>query len=319
MLRIAIVLLLICSAINLKAVELPKNVYTIPHEKVMSSFPYITGDTVRESCAFIFDVYTTSLDASKVRCGDTIFVFIDYLEYFFKVYHPLIPEPYILVTHHFFDESDNDVPANFAKYLEDEKLIGWFTHNADRAHPKLHLLPIGIGNAFYDYGNKAAFDESINLYASKVEKKHLLYMNFNLAWPRPAERTSVYNFFRNKHFCTAVPLNRSLKDYLREVAESKFVLSPRGHGLDCFRTWETLLMRSYPVVTSSTLDPLFKNLPVVIIDAWSDVTEEFLKNKYEELSSKEFNWEKLYMPYWLEQIRQVKEDFLLKRAKNSKN
>jgi hypothetical protein len=300
--------LLIYAAASLEAAVLPKDVYFCSPVTIKSSFPYITGDTVRESCDFIFDP-TTSFDPSKVRCGDTLFIFIDYLEFFFKVYHPLIPEPYILVTHHFFDESDNYIVGNFDKYLDEEKLIGWFSHNVDRKHSKLHPLPIGIGNAFYHYGNKAIFDECIDLLVSKVEKQHLLYMNFNPWPPRPPERLVVWHLFEHSPFCK-VSYEKPLKEYLFDIAHSKFVLSPIGHGLDCFRTWETLLLKSYPIVKSSTLNPLYEDLPVVIIDDWNKVTPEFLERKYAEFANKEFKWEKLYMPYWLEQIQHLKEEYL---------
>jgi hypothetical protein len=308
-----LVSLLICTSI-LDAVELPKDVYIVEQERFKSSFPYISGDTVRECCDFIFDP-TTSFDPSKIRCGDTLFICIDYLHYFFEVYHPQISEPYILVSHHFFDSSDNSVTDGvFDKYLDDEKIIGWFSHNVESVHPKLHPLPIGIGNAAYDYGNKAIFDEIIDLYVSKVEKKYLLYLNFTIQQTRPPERDFVYYYFRNKSFCTAAG-RKPLRDYLFDVAHSKFVLSPIGHGLDCWRTWETLLMHSYPVVRSCPLDPLYEDLPVVIVNDWSEVTQELLESKYEEFSNKTFKWEKLYMPYWLEQIRRLKEEYLQRHVR----
>jgi hypothetical protein len=44
-----------------------------------------------------------------------------------------------------------------------------------------------------------------------------------------------------------------------------FEICPRGNGLDCHRTWEALLLRSIPIVRTSTLDPLYEGFPVVII------------------------------------------------------
>lgn len=93
-----------------------------------------------------------------------------------------------------------------------------------------------------------------------------------------------------------------MSEYLIDLARSKFVLSPRGNGLDCYRTWEALYMGAFPVVRSSEIDSLFENLPVLIVDEWENVTEAFLKEKYSEMEAKEFQWEKLHPEYWFKLI-----------------
>lgn len=296
------------------ACAVPPQNTCLPTRTFESSYPYITGDTVRSFCDHILDA-TVSFDPIKVRAGDTVFVMIDHLEHFFDEYHSKITEPYILVTHHFFDNSDDDVPGKFAPYLDSATVIAWFTHNADVVHPKLYLMPIGIGNAFYDFGHKPTFDKCIRRYSNKVKKTGLLYMNFRIS-TYPDERQYVHNFFKDKPFVTYVPAKslyvpgKSLGDYLKDVAHHKFILSPRGNGLDCFRTWEALLMGSYPVVKTSMLDPLFKELPVVTVQDWPEVTPEFLERKYMEFSSQKYDMRKVYMQYWLDRIQAVKKAFL---------
>jgi hypothetical protein len=81
--------------------------------------------------------------------------------------------------------------------------------------------------------------------------------------------------------------------YLNELASCKFAAAPRGNGLDTHRLWESLYLGSYPIVKTSFLDSLYADLPVVIIEDWSQVTEEFLKEKYIELNSRSFNYEKM--------------------------
>lgn len=66
-------------------------------------------------------------------------------------------------------------------------------------------------------------------------------------------------------------------DYIKTLSEYAFALSPFGHGLDCHRTWEILLMRTIPIVETSQLDPLFEQLPVVIVKNWQEITEENLE------------------------------------------
>jgi len=293
----------------------------LPTRKFESSFPYISGDTVRECCNHILDV-TVKFDPKDVKLGDTVFVMVNFLEHFFDLYHPRITQKYILVTHHFFDESDDPVPGKFVSYLDDPKIMGWFSHNIDiKFHPKMHSMPIGISNAHYRPNNKKLFDEGIEKYKDKVHKNRLLFMGFTIN-TYAKEREKVFNIFKNKSFCTninnlelthsrewGINLLNSFDQFLLDLAKHKFILSPRGNGLDCFRTWEALLMGCYPIVISSTLDPLFSDLPVVIINDWQEITEEFLEKKYLEMVNKKYNWNKLYMPYWINKFNALKENF----------
>jgi hypothetical protein len=67
--------------------------------------------------------------------------------------------------------------------------------------------------------------------------------------------------------------------------EFAFEVSPHGNGLDCFRTWEALLLGTIPIVRRSTLEPLFRAeaLPVAIVDSWTEVTASNLSRWREEL------------------------------------
>lgn len=51
----------------------------------------------------------------------------------------------------------------------------------------------------------------------------------------------------------------------RWFATHAFGISPRGNGFDCHRTWEMLFFNMIPIVVSSPLDPLYANLPVVVV------------------------------------------------------
>ncbi len=94
------------------------------------------------------------------------------------------------------------------------------------------------------------------------------------------------------------------------MAEYKFALSPAGFGPDCFRNWEALLVGTIPIIKSGTIDTLFTDLPVLIIDKWTDITPELLEQKWQEFTSKRFNIEKLYIEYWAQKIFSTRDDFL---------
>jgi hypothetical protein len=284
-----------------KLIDLSKVPDCLPVYK--SSYPYMNGYTFRCFSDFILDAKANTLDPAKVNPGDVIWVTSDYVDEFFKKYRPRIHHPFILITHNFVGKCDVPVPGDQAHYLDDQNLLGWFVHNIDRQHPKLHPLPLGVAASYHAHGSTKLFDYAIKKF-SRSPKTKLLYMNFAIG-TCPDERSRAYNTFVDKDFCTKAK-RTTHAEYLQELAQHKFVLSPRGNAIDCYRTWETLLMGSFPVVIRSTLDPLYEDLPVLILDSWEEATEEFLEQKYEELCAKmpTYKFERLYIPYWLDQIRQ---------------
>jgi hypothetical protein len=271
--------------------------------------PYITGDGFRGACDFIIDETNLAFLPRRVEPGDVIFVKTDFLPYFFRVYQHLITNPYILVTHN----SDYGAPGPNASYLDDPKIIAWFAENVeDYSHPKLYPIPIGVINRDLPNGDLSMFD-SFRRRPKPTSKSTCLYMNF-LIMTCPKERTIVYQIFIDKPFCKRAE-RKDYYGYLEDMRDAKFALSPRGNGLDCYRTWEALYLGCIPVVKTSTLDELYDELPVVIVEDWNEVTEEFLNQKYEEFQKKEWNFHKLSIDYWFDKIASAKRNYLLNASR----
>lgn len=274
------------------------------------SAPFISGDDFRAICKFKVDEtfpvaepnqYQWNkkyFEPSEVVDGDAIFVNLAYLDGFFKQYHPKIKALYILISYN----HDFSAPGLYKNFLSDSQLFAWFTQNCDCIHQKMIQVPIGLSNKHWPHSRNHT-ELISNLQQQKnTQKKYLLYVNFNIN-TAPKIRQPIYDFFKNKPFCTCFKRTSCLQNYTN-ITQSKFVISPRGNGLDCHRTWETLYLGSYPVVKTSTLDPLYKDLPVVIVNDWSEVTGEFLEREYKELASRTYDFRKLYIDYWLSLIKQ---------------
>lgn len=68
----------------------------------------------------------------------------------------------------------------------------------------------------------------------------------------------------------------------RAKGQYMFELSIPGNGMDCYRTWEALVLGIVVITVRSPLDPLFTGLPVVIVDDLEDITESnLMKWKHE--------------------------------------
>jgi hypothetical protein len=89
------------------------------------------------------------------------------------------------------------------------------------------------------------------------------------------------------------------------MASCAFVLSPQGNGIDCHRTWEALCIGCIPIVKSSGINSLFEDMPVWIVNDWTDVTEENMGKVLEDFKTRSFNYDKLTLKYWQSKINGV--------------
>jgi len=263
-----------------------------------SVYPYLSEDTFRAFCDFIIDDKTTLFNPHEVTNGDIIFVRSSLVKYFFDNFHPYIKSKYILITH----KGTSSIPGAGAQYLDDDTLIAWFGKNVTMKHPKLFPIPLGTANKRRFFEDADIFNRIVAEFPIKKDK--LLYMNFSTE-TNPGVRNKIERSFAHKSFCYRAE-RKSFPLYLQDLASSKFVLSPTGKGLDCYRTWEALLMGSIPIVQRSAIDELFDDLPVLIVDDWKDITEGFLEKKYKEMSSKTYSRSKLYADYWFNKINLLK-------------
>ena len=48
------------------------------------------------------------------------------------------------------------------------------------------------------------------------------------------------------------------------------------------------------------IDIVFEDLPVLMVNNWSDITEELLNQTIADFSNKTFNYDKLRLKYWVD-------------------
>jgi hypothetical protein len=208
------------------------------------------------------------------------------------------------------------------EYLEHDKIKHWFMWNKPFGHPKLTCIPIGLNfdrqsnslNRWLSSGTQHARDKNLLINFSKhthssrgvlLKKARQEWSSFcDMIQPMPAIETKYINSIIEGKLMvyTTDP------SFYHLLARYKFILSPRGVGLDCHRTWEALYVGTIPIVLSSSIDSIYEGLPVVIVKSWDEVTESFLERKYEELLSKKCDISKMFMDYWTSRINDVRHD-----------
>jgi len=85
-------------------------------------------------------------------------------------------------------------------------------------------------------------------------------------------RQDIYCRLRDNPHVVWLSRRGSLARLLMEYGRHAFVISPHGRALDCYRTWEALLAGCIPVVKTSPIDYLYRDLPVAVVADWNEIT-----------------------------------------------
>jgi hypothetical protein len=163
-------------------------------------------------------------------------------------------------------------------------------------NPNVIAIPIGFENTRWEssFGPKTDLMEEVNKFT--IDPTSLIYFNCNLN-TNTHVRTDCLDFAVKSKLVNIDAPNLNYKDYLNRIRQHRFTLSPRGNGLDCHRTWEVLMMKRVPVLKlDGTLQRLYKNLPVLFVNDWTDLNHMNLLELYESYSFEDQNY--LFFNYW---------------------
>ena len=139
---------------------------------------------------------------------------------------------------------------------------------------KVIPAPYGVQRRMNPQDNRIG---SIELHMDHPPSKPsgLLYVSHNEN--SNSERRGIKDLFDGKEWAEVNQNRAPYSVFLHNLTNSKFMICPKGNGIDCHRNWEVLYMRRVPIMTRDPyLEVLFKNYPVLFVDKYSDITEELL-------------------------------------------
>jgi hypothetical protein len=227
-----------------------------------SSKPYITGDTVRNYCDYIFDECNT-FNPLKIQNGDKIFLNTDFLEIYFKIIHPKIENKYFLFTHN----SDISIDESVFKKYYDENIIHWFAQNLiTKENEKISLIPIGLENLRrLKHGRKKWFKDYPKLKRYNILSAYNEFTNYK-------KRGAIQNIIQN-HDIIDFRNFTSTAEYFNELKKYKFVLCPEGNGPDTHRVWESINLKVIPIMLKGDFSKNLQNnnVPGYYINHWEDL------------------------------------------------
>jgi len=226
-----------------------------------------------------------STDVSRIKPGDSVYVCCHFIPTFAKHILPHIPCPFVLVSGDgrlnvpfdvFFDEED------FQRFIESPNILRWFVQNAQCVHPKIVQLPVG-------------FDAPLRGWSAPIHLIIQCYADFHLS----DTRLSKDRLDAIAEVPAEVVFYSSAAGNPERYA---FVLCPRGTRADSHRIWKSFSLGCIPVVKSGVMDPLFIDLPILIVKKWSDITLDLLETTLVKFARTTFSLKKLTLDYWVRDI-----------------
>tara|TARA_B110001452_G_scaffold43353_1_gene33195 strand:- start:2150 stop:3214 length:1065 start_codon:yes stop_codon:yes gene_type:complete len=200
------------------------------------------------------------------------------------------------------------------------KLPIWYVQNvALPVEPGVRPFPIGVAQP----NELAAFLGRTGGLEGRVTQRETLLVCGFMQTRLASRKRAIAAVERNGFVCTAstnvdvgrlagvalsAPRRRAWQ-YYEALLRAKFVLSPEGHGRDCFRTWEALALGAIPVLrmvpNASAADAAkFEGLPIVWVRRWKDVTQSFLEERWRFFRSSlhRFSLSRAFWPHWLAEL-----------------
>jgi hypothetical protein len=288
------------------------NCYFVSSRGILKScdiYSFTPVSSIRQMINYNMDVLTK--ESTKIQ---TIYVCSEAIKYFLSVL-PSIPYNFVLVTGDCDSDCYKDILSEheFQEFINNEKLVHWYSQNCVSNHPKLTRIPIGLDYHTIASNKNHSWGENM----TPVEQEKELQQCILSAEPlnkRLVKGYSNFHFLMNTRYGNdrvdathKIPAElvfyepnkiTRLESWKTQI-QYAFVISPHGGGYDCHRTWEALCLGCIPIVKTSPIDSLFDELPVLIVREWSDVTQELLNKTIVEFSKKSFNYNKLTLEYWV--------------------
>lgn len=278
---------------------------------------------------------TASFDPTaydNIQSGAVVWLKCSFVSQFCREVLGKVQNPFVLII----TDGDESFPSNcegldVEDLLRHDKVLHVFAQNCDYQGKSQKISPLPIGIDFHSIAYKGKGGMWGEKGSPKRQERRLMRLLRGLKPTRERLKRAYVDFHhsdtmhgtfqrylqfgedRKAIYQTVLasglvdhgpPMRRS--ELWRMKGRYAFSISPHGNGLDCHRTWEDLALGCIVIVKSSSLDPLYEGLPVVIVRDWSEITDENLSRWLERYADAFMNpryREKLTNRYWLERIR----------------
>ena len=255
--------------------------YKIPH----------TARVIAKRSETQFD-WMNEFDPSKLNPSSTVYCKFDYLEYLIAyLNHRNCKIPFILIT----GQSDFPITNDVFDAVRSKINVRW--HGCNNQCDRAGGIPLGIADDFCTLTVKDNFEQTTG--------EKLLYVNHRVE-TYPSERLLPYTIFKDKSWATVeTPMPKGNTDnYKKQLTSHKFIVCPRGNGIDTHRIWEALYCGVIPIVKRNVVHKeLEGNLPILFVDSYEQIDKSFLDTTYDIFKTNSWNMDMLKVSWWLQKIK----------------
>lgn len=234
----------------------------------------------------------------ELQSARTIFCNSGEVENFLEMYGNSVKAKVLMFGNNDVDFLDfrQSIPSSVkAIYLQNSQISDGF----------FRTLPIGIENIKYlQNGLPHLFDSSFQL---QQKQDRFLAGPFGNTHN---ERVQLIDFIERLEGDSLVDLRTGRlepRDYARLSSSYRFILCPRGNGLDTHRFWESLYRGSVPVVIKSPWSQSISRLgiPIVEIEHWGAIQTDSFEIRKAHKSFKPSEIAALWEKHWRNELAQL--------------
>jgi hypothetical protein len=271
----------------------------------LSSKPLISGDSFKKIANHKFDE-VNKFNPLQVNKSEIIFVKTDYLNIFINDYLHKLPDEITVITHN----SDINIFGDEIKKFE-EKRIQWFAQNLNinqTTSKYIHFLPLGFENRNWFKNGKLNTLLNREIPVNKINK---IFIGFNIN-TNPDRVNSLSALQNNQNIF--IFRRSSHKEYMSELSSYKLSLCPPGNGIDTHRIWESLLVKTLPIVKKSNFTDNLESMsvPLIALKDWeeiSNISSDDINKLYQQHIDKLENIEILKLKFWVDKFKEQNKNF----------
>lgn len=284
-----------------------KNIYNI---NSTYDVKYVNNRSLSEICnikpnKIISDTnYLSVKDYENIRSNDKIFVVGTTFEKFINILENINATNLIIIV----SASDIGFPLeqskqdnfNYLEYINSSKKIKFiYASNCDLNYISDKIFPIPLGIDYHTLNEKNfnwgpknlpiyqeveledIYDNSEKFENRKNNIYSFFHLNIHVKNDREhtKDRNDAYKHLNSNSLNIYQKGKMNRTETWKEMIKYKWIASPHGNGLDCHRTYEAIALGCIPIVKTSVLDNLYKNMPIIICKDWSELTLDFLNTK----------------------------------------
>lgn len=243
----------------------------IGYAKDRSSFPFISGDTYAKLCDSIFKNSSDLLSLAKKKESQRIFLPAFLKDYFLLSLREVNADfqQHQLIIHNYDNIPTGEEFQYISQCFGRVYSVNWLGER-EICTP----IPIGIENwDLLRNGVPRDFSREIKAVLPDFSSRKIQILSSFSLHTNIGERSKAIDFVKAQKNVFQMESFSTPAKYRELLRQSQFVLSPPGNGADCHRTWEALYMGAVPVVLKKYWPFEHKDLPVLIVEDWEEVSD----------------------------------------------